>query len=147
MTIWTSCHYERLILIDGCQINMQSAKRYSHHVNLTRCLDDVIRWKNFRVTDPLWEESTGHRWIPLTKASDAELWCFLWSAPEQTVEQKSRRLWFDTPSSSLWRLCNDVLKFLPFANDPTDVEMLSLTMPACLSASHERHCVSIHWQL
>ena len=23
------------------------------------------------------------RWIPLTKASDAELWCFLWSAPEQ----------------------------------------------------------------
>ena len=21
-------------------------------------------------------ESTGHRWIPLTKASDAELWCF-----------------------------------------------------------------------
>ena len=24
---------------------------------------------------------TGHRWIPLTKASDADLWCFLWSAP------------------------------------------------------------------
>ena len=30
---------------------------------------------------------TGHRWIPLTEASDAELWCFLWSVPEQTVEQ------------------------------------------------------------
>ena len=40
------------------------------------------------VTGPLWGESTGHRWIPLTKASDAELWCFLWSVPEQTVEQK-----------------------------------------------------------
>ena len=25
--------------------------------------------------------TTGHRWIPFTKASDAELWCFLWSAP------------------------------------------------------------------
>ena len=25
----------------------------------------------FRVTGPLWGESTGHRWIPLTKASDA----------------------------------------------------------------------------
>ena len=25
---------------------------------------------------------TGHRWIPLTKATDAELWCFLWSVPE-----------------------------------------------------------------
>ena len=41
----------------------------------------------FRVTGPLWGEFTGHRWIPLTKASDAELWCFLWSGPEQTVEQ------------------------------------------------------------
>ena len=26
------------------------------------------------------------RWIPLTKASDAELWCFLWSAPENGWE-------------------------------------------------------------
>ena len=33
-----------------------------------------------RVTGPLWRESTGHRWIPLTKARDAVLWCFLWSA-------------------------------------------------------------------
>ena len=41
----------------------------------------------FRVTDPLGGEFTGHRWIPLTKASDAELWRFLWSASEQTVEQ------------------------------------------------------------
>ena len=31
----------------------------------------------FRVAGPL----CGHRWIPLTKASDAELWCSLWSAP------------------------------------------------------------------
>ena len=36
----------------------------------------------FRVTGPLCEEFTGHRWISLTKASDAELWCFLWSAAE-----------------------------------------------------------------
>ena len=34
----------------------------------------------FRVTSPLCGELTGHRWIPLTKASDAELWCYLWSA-------------------------------------------------------------------
>ena len=26
--------------------------------------------------------SPGPRWIPRTKASDLELWCFLWSAPE-----------------------------------------------------------------
>ena len=35
----------------------------------------------------LWGESTGHRWFPLTKASEAELWCFLWPAHEQTVVQ------------------------------------------------------------
>ena len=36
----------------------------------------------FRVTGPLCGEFTGHRWIPNTKASDAGLWCFLWSASE-----------------------------------------------------------------
>ena len=35
----------------------------------------------FCVTGPLCGEFTGHRWITLTKASDSELWCFLWSAP------------------------------------------------------------------
>ena len=36
----------------------------------------------FRVTGHLCGEFTGDRWIPRTKASGAELWCFLWSAPE-----------------------------------------------------------------
>ena len=36
----------------------------------------------FRVTGHLCGEFTGPRWIPHTKASDAELWCFLWSASE-----------------------------------------------------------------
>ena len=44
--------------------------------------DDVIKWKHFRVTGLLCGEFTGYRWIPYTKASDAELWCFLRSAPE-----------------------------------------------------------------
>ena len=37
---------------------------------------------NFRVTGHLCGEFTGPRWIHRTKASDAELWCFLWSASE-----------------------------------------------------------------
>ena len=41
----------------------------------------------FRVTGPLWGDSPGQQWIPLTKASEAERWCFLWSAPQQTVQQ------------------------------------------------------------
>ena len=36
----------------------------------------------FRVTGLLCGEFTGPQWIPRTKASDAELWSFLWSAPE-----------------------------------------------------------------
>ena len=36
----------------------------------------------FRVTGHLCGEFTGSRWIPSTKASDAGLSCFLWSAPE-----------------------------------------------------------------
>ena len=42
----------------------------------------------FRVTGPLWGEFTGDRWIPLTNASDAELWYFLWYVPEQTVDNR-----------------------------------------------------------
>ena len=61
----------------------------------------------FRVTGPLWGEFTGHRWISLSKPSDAELRCFLWSAPEQTVRKQSRRRWFETPSCPLWRHCNE----------------------------------------
>ena len=36
----------------------------------------------FRVTGHLCGEFTGPRWIPRTKASDAELGCFLWAASE-----------------------------------------------------------------
>ena len=29
--------------------------------------NDVMRWKHFHITDPLWGESIGYQWIPLTK--------------------------------------------------------------------------------
>ena len=43
--------------------------------------------KIFPITGPLCGEFTDDQWIPHTRASDAEFWCFLWSTPEQTVEQ------------------------------------------------------------
>ena len=49
--------------------------------------DDDIKWNQFLRYWPCVREPTGHRWIPLTKTSDAELWCFLWTTPKQTVEQ------------------------------------------------------------
>ena len=44
--------------------------------------DDVIKWKHFPRYWPFVRGIHGSRGIPRTKASDAELWCFLWSAPE-----------------------------------------------------------------
>ena len=80
------------------QVPIQLCKKYSRSRGYSRAFctffgrsyiihDDVIKWKHFHVTGHLCGEFTGHRWIHRTKASDAVLWCFLWSAPEQTVEQ------------------------------------------------------------
>ena len=58
------------------------------------------RWRQmetfFRVTGPLRGESTGHQ------SSDAELWCFIWSSPDQTIEQtiEARVIW-DVSMTSL----------------------------------------------
>ena len=57
--------------------------RKAYHSN-SLCHDGVIKWKQF----------PRHRWIPLPKASDAELRCFLSSALHGIVEQKWRRWWF-----------------------------------------------------
>ena len=44
--------------------------------------DDVIKWKHFPRYWPFVRGIHRSRWIPRTKASDAALWCFLWSASE-----------------------------------------------------------------
>ena len=61
----------------------------------------------FLVTGPLCGEFTAERWIHRTKASDAELWCFLWSATwKKRLSKQSWCRWFETLSRSLWRHCN-----------------------------------------
>ena len=60
----------------------------------------------FCVTGVLCGEFTGRRWIPLAKASDAELKCFPWFVPEETVGKPSWGWWFETLSRPLWRHCN-----------------------------------------
>ena len=44
--------------------------------------------------------------FPLTKNSDAELWCFLWSAPEKRLSKQAKTRWLEKPSRSLRRHCN-----------------------------------------
>ena len=54
-----------------CAGNSPTGTIYNQH-------DDIIKWKHV----PRYKAFVRgiHRSIPLTKASDAELWCFLWSA-------------------------------------------------------------------
>ena len=88
--------------------------------------DDVIKWKHFSRYWPLCGEFTGHRWIPSTKANDAELWCFLlicaWM--NSWVNNREAGLCFTTATwccrknfswwerSFCWKLCCHWLKFL-----------------------------------
>ena len=63
------------------------------YISISCFHDDFIKWKHVR-RHWLWcgeftgdcGQFTNYRWFPLTQTSDAELWSFLWSAPEQTVE-------------------------------------------------------------
>ena len=58
------------------------------------------------ITGHLCREFTGPRWIPRTKASDAELSRFLWSASKWVLSKQSWGLGFETLSCPLWRHCN-----------------------------------------
>ena len=55
---------------------------YEKDVRAATCHDDVIKEKHFPRYWPFVWGIHRSRWIPHTKASDAELWCFLWSASE-----------------------------------------------------------------
>ena len=60
----------------------------------------------FRVTGPLCGEFTGDRWIPLPKGQWRGALIFFDLTLNKRLSKQSRRLWFKTPSRSLWRHCN-----------------------------------------
>ena len=64
--------------IEKVHLNAPSTRRHSH--------DDVIKWKHFPRNWPFVRGIHRLRWIPHTKASDAELWCFLWSASDIQIK-------------------------------------------------------------
>ena len=55
----------------------------------------------FRITGPLWGEFTVYQWIPLTKARDAELWCFFDLRLKNWLSRS-----FETPWRSFWCHCH-----------------------------------------
>ena len=67
----------------------------------------------FRVTGHLCEEFTGHRWIPRTKASNAELsCCCFYLRLNKLLSKQSWGWWFETLSRPLWHLCNVIHSFV-----------------------------------
>ena len=60
----------------------------------------------FRVTGHLCGEFTGLRWIPRTKASDAEFDVFFDLRRIKWLSKQPWGWWFETQSWSLWRHCN-----------------------------------------
>ena len=53
-------------------------------------------------------EFTGHRWIPLTETVTRSFDVFFDLRLNKRLSKQSRRLWFETPSRSLWRHSNVV---------------------------------------
>ena len=85
-------------------VKLTQTHNYNGNTSSERsCLWTRAAWLTYHdgVTGPLGGECTGHGWISLAKASDAELWYFLWFAPEQTVQQT-----METPRRSSWRHCS-----------------------------------------
>ena len=62
--------------------NITSKLQFSRWIKMTSSNGNILR-----VTNALCGEFSGHPWIPRTKASGAEFWCFYLSTPEPTVEQ------------------------------------------------------------
>ena len=71
---------------------LRSGFRKCKHSTATKFMMTSSNGNIFRFTywPLLCGEFAGHRWISLTKASDVELWCFLWSALWINGEVKNR---------------------------------------------------------
>ena len=55
--------------------------------------DDVIIMKHFRVTGPLWGESTGHQWIPSQRPVTRSIAVFIDLYLNKRLSKHSRRRW------------------------------------------------------
>ena len=68
--------------------------------------DDVIKWNHFPHYWPFVRGIHRSRWIPRTKASDAEFDVFFDLRLNKRLSKQPWGWWFETPSWSLWRQCN-----------------------------------------
>ena len=122
------CDIHRLVLqmaISNVSQGSASFARFSKVSMMTSSNGNI-----FRVTGPLCGEFTGLRWIPHTKASDAELWCFFDLHLIKRLSKHSRGWWFETLSRPLWRHCNAMDKQVAVGKDGF-LPQFSLITPMC----------------
>ena len=77
-------HDRSYCITGGVLLYLVSSRiEYSRHLIFLKCINHahcVVLLVLYMMTSS--NGNNGPRWIPRTKASDAELWCFLWSASE-----------------------------------------------------------------
>ena len=99
------------------------------------CARDVIKWKHFPRYWPFVRGIHRPPVVPLTKVSDTDPLCLLWSAPEQTVQQTIEALviWnaIALIMTSLWWVClQDDVHGVPAGRDGGSVRESAL--PGCV---------------
>ena len=124
---WSPSHWPR------CQYYALTRYKLTVLCSIIYALNTPInqhQMETFSALPETWKirEFTGHQWIPLTKASDAELWCFLWSPREQTVE-------LITGTPSIW----DAIAFITDA--VTVMDHITYVDPCLSSRGVSNTCV------
>ena len=67
---------------------------------------NMVKWrynKAFRITDPLWGESTGHRWISSQLARCTQLWYHFWYFNKKLVIWNAMMLMRGHCNQNIWR--------------------------------------------
>ena len=102
---------------------------------------------DFRITGPLREETTGDRWIPLTKGQQCGLWVFSLLCAWTICKQLSCR-WFETP----WRSRNDTVMthkhpstLLSLLRPATTTRIVVSNLSQCFVTHKYVTEVSCHW--
>ena len=90
------------------QNNKNFISQQTPHNFLALTHDDVIKWKHFLHYWPFVRETTGHWWIPSQRPVTWSFEVFFDLHLNKRFSKQFGLWWFETPSCSLWRHCNEV---------------------------------------
>ena len=152
-------------LISGSRNKISGGLETGDDCDIMICdCDMMTSWNGniFRFTGLLCGEFIGHRWIPRSKASDTELWFFIWSAPAQTVQQAMETpvMWdaialimtslkWNTLPAKLWIIWHFVLLEMTWYQPQTNIKTL-MQLSCVVSVLDENcnlQCPKLKWHI